>query len=57
MTTNHLNPAHFHTTNSNYGQGWQIHDSLQQVDLKKAVVPTYAEVVKNMQVIHASYIL
>lgn len=54
MNTKRSGSAHYITNNSQYGQGWHVHEGQLAVGMQKAQVPTYAEVVKNMQVIHLS---
>ncbi|CAK76830.1 unnamed protein product (macronuclear) [Paramecium tetraurelia] len=41
--------AHYNTCNSQYGNGWLLHDGKQQVKLSETPVPTYAEIVRSMQ--------
>ncbi|CAD8092256.1 unnamed protein product [Paramecium sonneborni] len=41
--------AHYNTCNSQYGNGWLLHEGKQQVKLDQIPVPTYAEIVRNMQ--------
>ncbi|KAM3134541.1 hypothetical protein pb186bvf_013355 [Paramecium bursaria] len=49
MANQRSNSASYITNNSNYGQGWLLHQGQQQVNLNQAPVPTYAEIVRNMQ--------
>ncbi|CAK66768.1 unnamed protein product (macronuclear) [Paramecium tetraurelia] len=41
--------AHYITNNQSYGDGWLLHNGQQQVDMTSCPVPTYAEIVRQMQ--------
>ncbi|CAK74289.1 unnamed protein product (macronuclear) [Paramecium tetraurelia] len=49
MQSTRSNSAQYRTCNSQYGQGWLLHQGQQQIKVNEAPVPTYAEIVRSMQ--------